>query len=229
MPRDTSKGLTTALERMLTTLEKKVDPSHTALIVVDVQNDFCAKGGALDKEGLDVRLVQAMVPKLTNFINRVREVGLAIIYIQAINNTKDNRYLSDVWLEQKKRRAKKGRYREYPVCEQDSWGADFYGGIKPLPEEIVVNKHRFSAFIDTDFDLILRSKGIRTLIMTSVQTNVCVESTTRDGFMKDYYIVFLNDCTATTSEELHNNTLKTIDLYFGEVVDSSDVLRCWSS
>lgn len=209
---------------MLTTLEKKVDPSHTALIVVDVQNDFCAQEGALGKDGYDTRLAQAMVPKLINFIDRAREVGLAIIYIQSINDTEDNRYLSDVWLEQRKRRAKG---REYGVCELDTWGAEFYTGIKPLPTEVVVNKHRFSAFINTDLDLILRSKGIRTLIMTGVATNVCVESTTRDGFMMDYYIVFLKDCTATFSEELHNNTLKMVDIYFGQVVDSIDVLKCW--
>jgi len=73
----------------------------------------------------------------------------------------------------------------------------------------------------------LRSKGIRTLIMSGVATNVCVETTSRDGFMKDYYIVLLKDCTAGTSEELHNNTLQNISRFFGEVVDSSDIIRCW--
>ena len=137
-------------------------------------------------------------------------------------------YLSDVLIEQRKRNGS-GAYLEYPVCERNSWGADFYGGIKPLPGEVVVKKHRFSAFIETDLDLILRSKGIRTLIMSGVSTSVCVESTTRDGFMKDYYIVFLKNCTAEISEDLHNNTLKIVDLFFGEVVDSSDVLKCWGS
>ena len=111
---------------------------------------------------------------------------------------------------------------------------DFYQGFKPLPGEVVIDKHRFSVFADTYLDLILRRKVIRTLIMTGVATNVCVETTSRDGFMKDYYIVFLRDCTAATfatakiSEEMHNNTLRNIDLYFGQVVDSSDVIRCWS-
>jgi len=108
-----------------------------------------------------------------------------------------------------------------------SWGAEFYEGIKPLPGEIVIDKHHYSAFIETDLDLILRSKGIRTLIMSGVQTDVCVESTARYGFMKDYYLVFLKDCTSTTSEEIHNNTLRSIAMYFGEVVDSRDVIKCW--
>ena len=226
MNKEMATNIAATLGKALTTLERKVDPLHAALIVVDVQNDFCAKGGMLDREGFDMRMLQAIVPNLTNFIGKAREIGLTIIYIQTIHNSENNWYLSDVWLEQAKR-TRKGAYIEYPGCAQNSWGAEFYQGIKPLAGEITVNKHNFSAFVDTDLNLILRSKGIRTLIMSGVATNVCVESTARDGFMKDYYIIFLKDCTATFSEEMHNNTLKNIDLFFGEVVSTSDVLKCW--
>ena len=226
MPRDMSKDLAPVFAKMLTTLDQKVNPAHAALIVVDVQNDFCANGGVFDREGFDLSLMQAMVPRLTNFIGQAREVGLLIIYIQTIHISGNVYYASDVWLEQWKRTGK-GAHIKYPVCEKNSWGAEFYPGIKPLPGEIVVQKHRYSAFVDTDLPLILRSKGIRTLIMSGVATNICVEATAKDGFMRDYYIVFLGDCTATVAEELHNNTLGSIANHFGEVVDSSDVLRCW--
>ena len=214
--------------RMLTSLEAKVRPSHAALIVVDMQNDFLAEGGMMDKLGLDISPMQSMVPKLVNFIEKAREVALPIIYIQAIYASENNWYLSDVYLEQSLRRGKTRNVElEYPVCEKGSWNADFYNGIKPLPGEIVVQKHRYSAFVNTDLDTILRSKGIRTLIMSGVVTNVCVESTTREGFMRDYYIVFLKDCTAAYSAELHRNTLTNVGLHFGEVVDSIDVIKCW--
>ena len=226
MSKEMAANIAVVLGRALTTLKRKVDPEHAALVVVDVQNDFCADGGYFNREGYDMKPVQAMVSRLIDLIDRAREVGLTIIYIQNIYNSGNNCYLSDVWLEQAKRTRKRA-YTKYPVCERDSWGADFYQGIKPSPAEIIVNKHRFSAFVDTDLDLILRSKGIRTLIMSGVATNICVETTARDGFMKDYYIVFLKDCTSTFSEEMHNNTLKTIDHFFGEVVDSGDILRCW--
>ncbi len=226
MSKDMNKGMKAALERMLTTLEKKVDSSHTALIVIDVQNDFCATQGKLGKAGLDLTLIQAKVPKLIDFIEKARGIGLAIIYIQTIYSTENSWYLSDVKLEQEMRREGKHSI-ESPRCEQGSWGADFYGGVKPLAGEIVVIKHRFSAFIDTELDLILRSKGIRTLILSGTTTNVCVESTARDGFMKDYYIVLLDDCSSAASEESHNSSINNIKLFFGEVVDSSDVLRCW--
>ncbi len=229
MSLDKDKGLRAALERMLTTLDKKVDPSYAALIVIDMQNDFLASGGMFDKLGVDISPMRAIVPALVNLIDRAREVGLPIIHIQAIYASENNWYLSDVYLEQAKRRANiRNMEIDYPVCEKGSWGADFYTGIKPLPVEAVVQKHRWSAFVNTDLDTILRSKGIRTLIMTGVATNICVESTVRDGFMKDYYIVFVKDCIAAYSEELHNNTLTNIALFFGEVVDSSDVIRCWA-
>lgn len=226
MIKDMKKGLEPAFKRMLTTLENKVIPLHTALIVVDMQNDFCAKGGMFDKEGANLEMIHAMVPRLVDFIDGAREAKATIIFIQSIYNSEENRYLSDVWLEQFVRIGR-GGYIDYPVCERNSWNADFYDGIKPLPGEIIINKHRYSAFINTDLDLILRSKGIRTLIMTGVGTGICVESTARDGFMKDYYIVMLKDCTASPSEKAHINTHRTMARNFGESVDSGDVMRCW--
>jgi ureidoacrylate peracid hydrolase len=226
MSEDVIRSIEPALDRMLATLERKVEPSHAALIIVDIQNDFCADGGAFHKEGFDLSMIQATVPKVVDFVQEARKAGLTIIYIQSTYYAENNWYLSDVFLEHHKR-AGKGKHIKYPLCEKGSWGADFYGGIKPLSGEIVVNKHRYSAFIETDLDLILRSRGIRTLIMSGVATDVCVEMTAKVGFLKDYYIVFLKDCTATTAEDMHNNTLRNIAMYYGEVVNSSEVVRCW--
>lgn len=226
MARDIKKDLAPVFDRMLTTLEQKVDPKHTALIVVDVQNDFCACQGVFDKDGHNVSLMQGMVPGLSRFIDKARGAGLLTIFIQTVHVSGGVYYASDVWLEHWQR-VGKGAHVEYPVCEENTWGADFHEGIKPLPGEFVVRKHRYSAFIDTDLELILRSKGIRTLIISGVTTNVCVLTTAKHGFMKDYYIVVLRDGTAETSEELHNSALRSIASHYGEVVDSGDIQRCW--
>ena len=226
MPFNKDKGLQIVTKKMLTTLESKVDPSHTALIVVDVQNDFCANGGAFGKDGWDLSMIQATVPKIVSFIQKAREVNLTIIYIQSIYYTENNWYLSDVFLERAKRKGI-GSHIKYPLCEKDSWGAEFYGGIKPLPGEIVVNKHRYCAFIETNLDLILRNKGIRTMIMSGVTTDCCVETTAKVGFMKDYYIVFPKDLTATFFYDAYINTLRNIDLFYGDIVDSNYIIRCW--
>lgn len=213
---------------ILRKLEEKVYPSHTALIVVDMQNDFCAKGGVLDREGHDLSRIQSMTPRLIKFIDKARETRIPVIHVQMIFGLKNKWYISDVGFEQHARMSSK-RFIQYSICEQDSWGADFFEGFEPLLGEFLVRKHRYSAFVGTDLDLILKSRGIRTLIMTGISTNVCVESTARDGFMRDYYIVLVKDCTAASSEEDYNCTLRNITRFFGEVVDSSDVLKCWES
>jgi len=227
LSRERTGGMAASLARMLTTLEQKVDPSHAALIVVDVQNDFCAPDGYFAKEFGDTRLVREMVPRLVKFIEKAREAKLPIIYIQCEYNTENSWYLSDVWLEHAGRKRTKGGYVTYPICEPNSWAAEFYEGIKPLSGEVVVKKHRYNAFLNTDLDLILRSKGIRTLIMSGVASDVCVQATGWHGFMLDYYIVFLEDCTATYSQELHDAALKKVDALFGEVVNSGSVIESW--
>lgn len=225
---ESARGIEAITARMLTTLERKVDPAHTALIVVDVQNDFCAKGGGFDIEKNNIGLMQAMVPRLVKFIEKARCAGLTIVYTRSVHDSPLGHYMSDSFLAQKSGRAR-GRYTAYPFCKDGTWGADFYDGIKPEPGELVVNKHRFSVFWDTDLDLILRNRGIRTLIITGVTSNSCVETTARDGFNKDYYVVLLKDCAAAISEELHNNTVRTVDVYLGQSADSTEVLKCWQN
>ncbi|MBM3560207.1 MAG: cysteine hydrolase [Alphaproteobacteria bacterium] len=213
------------LARALTTLDAKVDPAHAAVVVVDVQNDFCAEGGMLHREGFEIDRVQKMVPRLHDFVLAAREAGVLVVWIQTIYNAQAN-FMSDVWLEQSLRRWK-GRFIDYPVCLKGGWGGDFYGNVRPLPGEPVVHKHRYGGFIGTNLDMVLRSNGIRTMIMTGAITNGCVESTARDGFFHDYYIVFLDDCTGTVNEELHQGTLFNIDRWFGQVCNAPDVVACW--
>ena len=212
---------------MLDTLAKKIDPRHAALIVVDVQNDFCAEGGMMAREGNDLTLVQEMVPRLRQLIEVARSAGVLIIYIQSIYGVAGNEYLSETWIEQAKRR-RRGSYVEYPVCEAGSWNFEFYDGIQPTKGEVVVNKHRFSAFQGGDLEVVLRSRRIRTLIMTGVATNVCVETTAREAFVKDFYIVFVSDCTATYAVEDHEATLSNMDRYFGEVVPYGELETLWA-
>ena len=111
-------------------------------------------------------------------------------------------------------------------CAPDSWGADFYQ-VTPTADEPVITKYRYSGFSDTNLDLVLRSKGVSSLIMTGVASNNCVECTARDGFMRDYYIVFVDDCTAATNQAIHAATLANMDSLFGVVVQSQQILEEW--
>jgi ureidoacrylate peracid hydrolase len=100
--------------------------------------------------------------------------------------------------------------------------------VEPLPDEPIVNKQRYSAFWGTRLDSILRTLKRDTLIVTGVATNVCVESTARDGCFLDYYVVFLSDCSATgDGTAAHEATLENMRRHFGLVTSADEVVRCW--
>lgn len=202
----------------LKTLAEKVGPGNAALIVVDVQLDFCSKDGAFGKAVRDFSMVDAMLPNLQRLIDGARKVGVAVIFIQAIY---DPVYLPPAWYERNARRGV-----EFPRCITGTPGADFYK-VKPLPGETIVQKHRYSAFVETELDMLLRSRQISTVIMTGVATNVCVKSTARDAFMRNYYVSFVDDACATYDADQHKATLVNIAQNFGEVNKVQDILDAW--
>ena len=204
---------------MLRSLEEKVDPRHAAVVVVDVQNDFCADDGAMARIGRPVATVQAMVPVLQALLEDARAAGVPVIFVQYGHTSATE---SEVHLEQRMR----GR-SDMVICRQGTWGADFYG-VAPEPGETVVQKHRYSGFIGTDLDLILRSTGRRVLVMTGIATNGCVEATARDGFMHDYYIVLVDDCCSCFSPELHQATLQNIRDAYGVVTTADQLSGIWT-
>ncbi|WP_445487857.1 cysteine hydrolase family protein [Niallia sp. 03133] len=191
------------------------NPGKSAFIIVDVQNDFCHKEGSLATQGMDVSMVDTMMPSLKKLIIELKELHVPIIFIQTIHEDCTD---SATWTKRLKDKSQAN------VCRKDTWGAEFYQ-IEPDSMDIVVVKHRYSAFIHTRLDSVLRTMKIETLLMAGVSTNVCVESTARDGFMLDYDIIFLADCTAAFSKEEHEMALRNIDHFFGRVADSEDVIN----
>lgn len=212
--------------QMLETLEQKIDPRWAALLVIDMQNDFISPGGAWDSCGDDITMGQQALPRLINLIARARQQKLPVIFIKSVYTTDDNRYLSDVFLHQAKRK-QHGRYYEIPICVAGSWGGELAPGLEVQPEDTVIIKHRFSGFINTDLDLRLRSQGIRTLLFTGVGTAVCVESTARQAFFLDYYNVIVADCCGAYTREVHDQALRRLDLMYGEVAQSESVIATW--
>lgn len=212
---------------LLDTLERKVDPRHAALVIIDMQNDFCASDGLIAKEGLDVSEAQKTAARLPALISAARQAGVLVVFVRNQYTTDRNFYLSDSWLEQAARK-RGGGYTTIPVCEPGSWQGDFYGDVRPQPGDPVVTKHRYSAFHNTDLDTILRANGIRTIVLTGVVTNVCVETTAREGFVRDYYVVLVEDGTAAYLREDHEMTLKNIDRFFGEVTSIAALGAIWA-
>jgi ureidoacrylate peracid hydrolase len=207
-------------------IASKVDPKHTALIVIDMQNDFVAEGGVMSLEGWDVAEAKALAERLPPLLEAARKAGVLVVFVRNIYTTEHNYYLSDVWMEQAARR-RPGGYTTMPMCEATSWGGDFYGEIRPQPGDPVVIKHRYNAFTNTDLDTILRANGIRTAVFTGVATNCCVDTTARDAFMRDYYVVVASDGTATYDVASHEATLKNLDALFGEITTIETLMSHW--
>jgi ureidoacrylate peracid hydrolase len=204
-------------------LEEWVDPRKTALIVIDVQNDFCHPEGACASAWGGPRVVEhilAAMPTLHRLIDAARTAGLQIVFIRSIY---DPEYLSPA------RRWQQERRGATDLCRSNAWGAEFYEGIRPDPErgEIVVVKHRFNAFAGTVLDAELRERGITAVICAGFTTSVCVESTARDAFFHDYHAMIAADAVAEFDPELHRSTLRLFDRSFGPTPTVDQIVAAW--
>ncbi len=204
---------------ILKTLKDRCDPRYAALIVVDVQNDFVSPEGSAGKRGDDVGAAIAMIPNLTRLIDQARKVGLTIVYIRTTHSE---------WTDTASWIYRTSQKSGLSTCREGTWGADFYDGIAPLPSERVVIKHRYSAFINTDLNTVLKARGIQSILVCGVATNVCVETTARDGYMYDYYVTMIDDCSAAYDAKLHMGTLENIRRHFGLVASSHQIIETWS-
>ena len=203
---------------LLTTLELKAAPAHAALVVVDVQNDFVADGGFFAKIGADMKTIQRAVPPLQRVIEAARRAGVLVVFVQAIY---DQQYRSEPMRERDRRRT-----IDIPRCETGTWGADFFA-VRPRPDEPVVVKHRYSGIINTELDAVLKRHGVRSLLMTGVATDTCVESTARDAYFIDYYVTLVADCCAAFNDADHRGALARFERDYGPVVASADIIAAW--
>ena len=206
-------------EDMRTRLAKAVEPASTALIVIDVQNDFCAKGGYYDKTGADISGVQPAVERLVGFIDQARKAGVRVIFAR---NNYDPVYVSEV----QNARRKQVNW-DLPYCRPGTWGWEFYR-VAPLPDELIVTKHRYDAFYGTDLEVILRSNKVQSLLFAGVATNVCVESTLRSAYMRDFYSTIVSDCCAGRNARAHEATLDNVRFHFGLVASSDEIAAHWT-
>ncbi|GIG40243.1 cysteine hydrolase family protein [Cellulomonas phragmiteti] len=199
-------------------------PGTAAVVVVDVQNDFCDPAGACAQRGSDVTGAVAMVPRLEAFLDAARAAGVLVVFIQTTHDETTN---SPAWLA---RRGDPVEGGPTPVatCATGTWGAEFYR-VAPQPGEPVVIKHRYSAFAGTNLDVVLRSAGIDSLLLTGVSTNVCVESTLRDGLFAEYRVTLVEDCAASFEEDAHAATVANVEKYFGVVATSEEIGATWST
>jgi ureidoacrylate peracid hydrolase len=202
-------------------------PSETALIVVDMQNAYSTLGGYLDLAGFDVSHTGPVIEKIDVALKAARAAGVQVIFFQ---NGWDKDYVeaggpgSPNW---HKSNALK-TMRKHPELQgtllaKGGWDYDLVDELKPLPGDIVMPKPRYSGFFNTPLDSILRARGIRNLVFTGIATNVCVESTLRDGFFLEYFGVCLEDaCHQAGPRSAHDAAIYNIETFFGWVSTVDD-------
>lgn len=207
---------------LMTALQTVADPSHSALLIVDPQHDFCSKTGAIaTRFGLDMKEINEAVPQLNGFIELCRKKNIFVIWIREVFS--DRRMHAN-------QKALWGGGEDIWLIPEGGKGCEWFEGmIAPLPQEPVVTKWQYDGFEDTELDLLLRSRGIKTLLMTGFTSNVCVETTARRGYMKGYHIVLVSDCAAATTPAEHEAAVHNIRTYFGHVTTSRQMEGLWSA
>jgi biuret amidohydrolase len=197
-------------------------PEKTAVLVVDMQNDFVQEGAPIE-----IPRARAMVPRLNRLLDVCRTHQILVIYIHHVirGGDIDAGRLAD----------HHAAIRQNKAIIAGTPNVEIYEGLKPQPGDLVVAKPRYSAFYGTDLEAILRSKGIDTLLISGTATHVCCDSTARDAFSRDYKVIFLSDGTATrdlpdlgfgpvSAEEIQKVVLTVLAMSFAQVSSIDQVI-----
>ncbi|MFG1184795.1 cysteine hydrolase family protein [Xanthobacter aminoxidans] len=214
--------MTAAEPLILASFTERFAPPHTALVIIDMQKDFCVDGFAASAAGRPLGAAQAIVPVIAELRAAARRAGVLVCHVGFWTLPG---HLSDSgpWLAQRRR----STYASDRIAIAETRGADFVPELSPAAGEVVIHKHRYSAFKGTDLDMVLRGRGIASVAVCGVSTNVCVESTLRDAFEYGYYVSAVGDACASWDMDLHHATLRNVEARFGIVATATDLARSW--
>jgi ureidoacrylate peracid hydrolase len=210
-----------------------IEPARTAVIVVDMQNDFGSDGGMMALAGIDISGNRAVIPQTARVLAAARQAGILVVYLKMAFRAD----LSDAgapdapnWLKHLPLHAGEDTTTPHGTASRilvrDTWNTDIVAELQPEPADVVLYKHRYSGFYETDLDKVLESRSINSLIFTGWTTSVCVESTVRDAMFRDYSCLVLEDCTAEPigkglPRSNHEASLLAIQILFGWVSESA--------
>jgi ureidoacrylate peracid hydrolase len=194
-------------------LYDSLDPKRTALLVIDMQNAFVARGAPIE-----VPAARAIVAPINRLTKELRRRGVPVIWVLHENqgDGRDWAGFFDTFV------APGRRAEAAAALAAGSELQKLYPELETAPSDLRVAKNRYSAFIKNDFQNRLRERGIDTLLIAGTKTNVCVECTARDAMMLDYQVVLLSDCTAALSDEEHRATLENVIQQFGDVLTAEE-------
>lgn len=187
-----------------------LDPKRTAVLVVDMINEFCKPGGRMVLPGYEV-----LVPPQLSVIAAARAADVPVIWVQ--DSHRRNMRRDREWV------------KRIPHCVENSWATEIIADLGARPDEIHVIKHRYSAFFQTDLDLVLKDMLCDQVVVFGVVTNICVRSTVHDAFFNGYQVVVPQDCCAATGPREQDSSLYDIATHFGVVSDAAHVVSAFQA
>lgn len=202
-------------------LEEILNPAHTALLIVDMQNDGCLDNGWFAQNGKDVTHIQQIFPQLEKLLQSARSSDVMRVFVE---QTTLPHNLSDppAWLYFKTR---DGRTRtDYTI--DGTWGQQTIDLLKPTEGEVIIRKNRPSAFFRTNLDVVLRAKGIKSVLVTGTITQGCVLATILEASFNGFYTVFVPDCVQSYSQELHGVAIQFLKSRY-DSISSDDAIELW--
>jgi nicotinamidase-related amidase len=206
---------------LLLSLDTRLAPRHTAVLVIDMQNDFCAASGYVERVvKKDAAACRRVAEPINALVAAARSNGVRVFWLRAD--------YEQAGLPENMR----ARLQEHGIaescCVPGSWGYDWYA-VHPASNEPVIDKRCYDGFVGTSLDADLAAGGIRTIVFAGVQTNVCVEATLRHAQARGYYCVVAQDCVASHTQAAHEGTLAMVRFLLGDVASRAEVEQAWSA
>jgi ureidoacrylate peracid hydrolase len=191
--------------------------AESALVIIDMQNAFISPKGSLATMGLDTSRTSRAIKPIQSLKAEFVKQGLPVIYLQHIHREDglDAGLIEQVF----------PPIMRLGHCKEGSWDSEMIEELKPAKGDHVVKKHRFSGFYNTQFEDVLRGLGVQTLVVTGIATNVCVESTVRDAFYRDYNVFVPLETTAGFTPEDENGSIGNFRFAFARVVSLEEMLK----
>jgi ureidoacrylate peracid hydrolase len=215
----------------------EIVPERTAVIVVDMQNDFGSVGGMFERAGIDISPIQAIVEPIGRFLEAARASDMLVVYLKMAfsPDLADAGFpVSPTWIKHIPMRAGEAVMapdgRPSRILIRDTWNTDIVDELEPHTGDHLIYKHRYSGFYATTLEATLREHDIDTIVFVGATTSVCVESTVRDAMFRDFHCIVLSDCTAEPigldlARSNHDASLLVLELLFASISDSASVVQ----
>ncbi len=209
--------------------ELELPPEKTALLIIDMQNDFLHPRGAFAAKGVDISGAARLIPLVKGVTDACRTASLPIVYtLHTFRPDFSDRPRMYYELMRQRQQAANSDPAAPPLpggLIRDTWNAAVVEELAPRPGDIILDaKHNFDSFYQTDLEMILRNLGVENLLITGVTCSICVETTLRSAYHRDFRCFLVEDCTWEKQADQEAASKKTIAMNFGYLVKAEEVI-----